>query len=802
MSTSVKDRVTERVRDRVNGPARTPVDMPATRRARALATRRRHVAVDALGVIGLTATALSAFLGTFDGPWWIVTSGVALAVGVLLALLLERFRLPWWTAAPALVVVAALIAPPLTLRGTAAGPWPTPTAWAALAGTATDGWRRLLTTLPPVDGAGRLTLLPLLLALVGGCVAMLIARRAWSPYLPVLVPAVVGAASAALGVVEPGGIVARGAVLLTAGLVWGTARSRRSVVVHTARNLERVATAGLLLAVVGVIVLGAVPWVSTAQRQVLREHVEPPFAATDRPSPLAAFRAFRPVAEDLFDDELVRVTGLPQGTLLRLATVDTYSGTVWAAGNATATSSAGSGSFLRVGARIPRAEGGREVTATVTVGREWADRRDLSIWVPTVGSETRISFEGPRAQDRSDQLRYNLDTGAAVLPQRLAAGETYVLDEQLGAPQTGVPATPPVDPTLAQPVARLVAASVSGGGDPLTQLKAVATRLRTIGAYSDGGTGEETILPGHSSGRLASFVSEAEPAGNDEQFAATLALSAAYLGMPARIVLGAVPEADGVVRGEDVRAWVEVHDGTRWQLIGPDEFVPPRDKAPKPRAVIEQDRSRAAAVPPPTAQRPPSSEDGFTLDESASGRSRTTAPEVTFPLPLWVTVAIGAVAVPALGLPLWTGLLVLVKAVRRSVRSRRGSPVARAAAAWDDVLDSLRDAGYAVTRRDTRREVARVVGGVALLDTARAVDGAVFGPAGANDATAERTWSLAHRARQELSEGRSRRERWRRAVSLTSLLPGRRSAPGRTPSGIHAGRLAELVPASVAATAS
>ncbi len=305
--------------------------------------------------------------------------------------------------------------------------------------------------------------------------------------------------------------------------------------------------------------------------------------------------------------------------------------------------------------------------------------------------------------------------------------------------------------------------------------------------------GRTTILPGHSYGRIVSFVGDTQPAGNDEQFAATLALSAAYLGLPARVVLGAVPEADGVVRGTDVRAWVEVHDGRAWQLIAPEEFVPPRDKAPRPRAVLEQDRNRAAAVPPPTAQRPPSSEDGFTLDESASGRSRTTAPAVTFPLPLWARVALGVAAVPLVGLPLWTGLVVLVKLLRRRVRSRRGSPSARASAAWVDVVDTLRDAGYEVSGRDTRREVARSVGGRALLDTARAVDVAVYGPRGADDASVEQAWALASRARHDVAEGRSRRERWRRAVALTSLLPARRRRAPRAPSAIHAGRLAEPV---------
>ncbi len=453
------------------------------------------------------------------------------------------------------------------------------------------------------------------------------------------------------------------------------------------------------------------------------------------------------------------------------------------------------GRFLRVGARIPRPDGGVAATARVTVGPGWANRRDLRIWVPTVGDETRIAFTGRDAQDRADALRYNLDTGAAVLPEGLAEGESYVLDERIGAPEDVAPATPPVDPTLLQPVARLVAASASGGGDPMAQVRAVATRLRTTGAYSDGGAEAPTILPGHSEGRIVAFLADAQPAGNDEQYAATLALSAAYLGLPARVVLGAVPEGDGVVRGTDVRAWVEVHDGTRWQLIAPDEFVPPRDRAPKPRSVLEQDRTRVTAVPPPTAQRPPSSEDGFTLDETASGRSRTTAPEVGFSVPLWARITLGVAAVPALGLPLWTLLLVLTKVLRRALRARRGTAAARATAAWDDLVDSLRDAGYHVSGRDTRREVARVVGGAAVHDTARAVDAATYGPTGTTDADARRVWALSADARHELAEGQTRRERWRRAVSLTSFLPDRRRDRVRTPSTIHTGRLAEA-PAS------
>ncbi|MBR7743252.1 transglutaminase domain-containing protein [Phycicoccus sp. BSK3Z-2] len=763
---------------------------------------RADLLVDVLAVVVLTATALSAWTGTFAGPWWLVAAGAGVVAGVLLALATDLLRLPWWAAVPGLVAVLALLGPPLSLRGTAAGPWPTPASWAASADTVTDGWRRLLTTLPPVDGGGPLALLPLLLALVGSCVALLLARRTRAAWLPLLVPTVVGVAVAALGVVSPGGVLVRGLVLLAVGLLWGTARARRSVVTRTGAPVERFATAALLLAVVGVLVGGGASLLAPGDREVVREHVDPPVTTTDRPSPLAAFRAFRPVADDLADQELVRVEGLPAGTLLRLATVDTYSGTVWAAGDGTTDATDGSAGFLRIGARIPREDVGREVTARVTVGPGWVERRELRLWLPTLGDETSVEVEGPRGADLAERLRYNLDTGAAVLPGGLDVGESYTLRARLGAgavPAGGVgatPTTPRVDPELTRPMARLVAAADVEGRPPQEQVREVGAWLRENGAYSDGGPGQETILPGHSLGRLETFVSETEPAGNDEQYAATLALTAAHLGLPARVVLGAVPGPDGVVRGADVRAYVEVWDDGAWTLLPPEDFVPDRDKAPSPRAVRQQDRSRTAVVPPPIAQRPPSSEDGFSLDESSSGQGRTATTEIGPGPPVWLLVTAGVVAVPVLGVPAWTLLLLGAKGLRRTVRRRRGSPRSRAAAAWQDVVDTLRDAGYPVRARDTRREVARAVGGRSVADAARAADIATYGPGSPSPQALDFTWSLTRRVRADVADGRSLRERWRRAVSLASFLPERSAEPIRVPSGIHAGRLVERRSAS------
>src|SRR5205823_2085539 len=93
-----------------------------------------------------------------------------------------------------------------------------------------------------------------------------------------------------------------------------------------------------------------------------------------------------------------------------------------------------------------------------------------------------------------------------------------------------------------------------------------------------------------------------------EQYAAAYALAANYLGIPTRVVLGARPAPDGVVRGSDVHAWVEVHlaDGS-WAPIPQTEFMPDTSKRPDQQPPQEVQDANAAVVPPPNAVHQPTS---------------------------------------------------------------------------------------------------------------------------------------------------------------------------------------------------
>ena len=134
--------------------------------------------------------------------------------------------------------------------------------------------------------------------------------------------------------------------------------------------------------------------------------------------------------------------------------------------------------------------------------------------------------------------------------------------------------------------------------------------MRTEGTYTDGGTPnsfEKVYLPGHAARPAGRFVNSTKLAGNDEQYAATLALAGQRLGIPSRVVMGAEPEPSGEVRGRDVHAWVEVQlDDGSWFPLRASTFVPSRDKTPSEQQLKSEEQKVGAQVPPPAGVNPPS----------------------------------------------------------------------------------------------------------------------------------------------------------------------------------------------------
>jgi hypothetical protein len=329
---------------------------------------------------------------------------------------------------------------------------------------------------------------------------------------------------------------------------------------------------------------------------------------------------------------------------------------------------------------------------------------------------------------------------------------------------------------------------------PLSQIQAVATTLKA-GAYSDGTkTGETQFLPGHGLARLGTFLSRPQLVGNDEQYAATLALMANGLGVPARVVFGAVLPAGGTARGQDMHAWVELRgsDG-RWYAVPPSTFVPDRNQTPQqqPQAVAED--ANAADVPPPNAQRPPGSVDATFDTTSASVRPPTILDRLAS-MPAWVLLILRLIGYPVLAFGAITLAVWSARVLRRRRRQRTGTPSRRLAQAWRDYVDHARDLGMRVPAGLTRREQAVIVGHAQL---ARRADSAVFGGGEPAAEDVAGLWAEAKRARDELTRSVSRRRRWASRWSLRGLLfrdPRPSERPGATEVRRGASRFRVAIP--------
>ena len=681
----------------------------------------RDAWVDAAFAGALVAIALLGLRTGFLGPQWVVAAGVGLVLGLVIGHLAGVFQ---WLAVTALGVLAVtylLLGGPVAVRtDLVAGVLPTGRTVGDLATWAVLGWKRWLTLLPPVDARGPVLALPWLAGLLGGAVTLGVARRWASVPLCAVAPLVLLAGSIALGTSEPAALLVQGvgfAVVLVGWLVVRAHRSRPPVQ-NGAGRPARVATgAGLVALAVGAGLLASplLPGTSADERrEVVRTALVPPLDVSQFPSPLPGFRRYtEPNLAALYDQVVLRVRGLPAGSLVRFATLDAYDGLVWGA----ADRSTDGVPFQQVGSRIaPGVTGGTPVDVTVAV----VEGGYSGYWLPTVGAPTRIEFAGPRSEELSGELWLNPDTDTAVVPRGLLGGERYTMSALV--PQAAATELPK-ELDLAEGAsssqdldlldARLDSWTSRAEG-AWGKLRAVATQMRTEGTYTDGGTPnsfEKVYLPGHATARLSRFVNSTKLAGNDEQYAATLALAARRLGIPSRVVMGAEPELSGEVRGRDVHAWVEVQlDDGSWFPMRASTFVPSRDKTPSEQQLKSEEQKVGAQVPPPAGVNPPSLLQGPDQAQNATDLAkRKKSPFDVTSWPLWLKVLVLGVAVPLLLLAAYLLVVRRLKARRRRRHATTGPVPSRAAWVWRDLVAQARSLGVRVPRGATRLEQALAV---------------------------------------------------------------------------------------------
>lgn len=733
--------------------------------------------VDASFLTLLTLIALLGFASTFD-TWHFLLVG---AIGVLLGMGITHLVLVWrwhWTVALlGLVIVYLVIGVVVAVRDDGlVGFLPTLTSTLALADLAVNGWKQMLTTLPPVIGDGSYLALPFLLSLLTGSIGYAVARTSRRAGVAMLTPLGLLVVVILLGTIDTSATMAQGLALAAVGFAWVAVRTRRRRTLKgTGRSSRAALLAGAGLVTVSLLIGaaagGLLPGGDTP-RFVLRSYVQPPVEVHDLASPLVGFRKYSSTTvKQLVDTQLLSVSGAEPGTMLRLAVLDDYTGHTWSA----SASGAADAGFQRIGARLP-AIGQTPTTITVSFAPAYAQTRELSSWLPSLGPDTAIQFDGTAAKVHSDSLRYNLSTGQGLLTggDRFRDGDALTISSvpiPMGFEPTDAPGGQSAMPASSYDFLAATAQKWAGGApDPGTRVQQLAAVMK-VGYWSDGTRqGETSYLPGHSQGRLTSFVLGTDLIGSDEQYAATFALLCNQAGYPARVVFGAIVPDGGEVFGRDITAWVEIQTQDGWKAVPPSVFTPSRDrKPPQQPLTISKDR-QATNVPPPNVNRNQDNSQGLP-DNDLTGTRVTNNWWAN--LLKWVLAVLAVIGPPIAVLIAIVAGLITAKVVRRRLRQRHGTPSSQVAGAWADTFDQCRDLGLVRLRRGTRLEQSVVIDDPGVSELAVAVDTATFGPQAPSQQQIDQLWVRAAEVRRRLlfSRGFWRRS-WAR-VNPRSLLPER-----------------------------
>ena len=300
---------------------------------------------------------------------------------------------------------------------------------------------------------------------------------------------------------------------------------------------------------------------------------------------------------------------------------------------------------------------------------------------------------------------------------------------------------------------------------------AIADHLKTEGRYSDGVSGAEKIYhPGHNVKRLSDeFANAPIMVGNDEQYAAIMALLASNAGVPARVVMGAVVPEDGGDRGAR-RAGLGRAAGRRRVLAGAADRGVHEPRAPRRAAAAGEQEMSGTVVPPPAPIPPPSTPPSRTTPSSRRARSTASDDEAGWQLPGWAgdpdlrRRAAAGRRDPVVALIVAQGATPSPAAPGRRVS-------ARIVGGWHELVDHARDLGQPVPVGHgwTRREQSVVVASAEAPGLARQADSHVFGPTGPADTDAAAYWTAVDAERKAMSSTVSRRRRLRAAINLTTF---------------------------------
>lgn len=311
---------------------------------------------------------------------------------------------------------------------------------------------------------------------------------------------------------------------------------------------------------------------------------------------------------------------------------------------------------------------------------------------------TSVVWSGSKTQPRQSYnvryLRYD------YTPDQLRGAEEANLDDPVLASNTEVPPNATVD--------RLVKRLTKGASTPYDRVLGIYEHF----SAKNGFRYSTQVRRGTSGSAVVDFLDNKQ--GYCQQYAVAMTWMVRAAGIPARVAIGftqGVREPDGFdVRNRNAHAWVEVYfEGFGWVPFdptpassvanpvelpwAPNPFVPPETS---PSASASPGSSASAGATPSTDPRDPNLQAG-------GGAGGNTDPPARWPYWLLGGLLLAALlAAPAVR----RGLL---RRRRLRIADRAGEPdhaVPAAHAAWDELLDTLRDLEIDHQSSDTPRGVA------------------------------------------------------------------------------------------------
>ncbi|WP_431247228.1 hypothetical protein [Leifsonia xyli] len=459
--------------------------------------------VDVAVLTGLALLAVVGFEPAFGHYAFAQAALGGIVVGGGIALLGRLFRLSW----PLTVVLALagyfLFGTPLALPGQALyGVLPSLDSLSGLVLGAVFGWSDAVTLQAPLEAPPYVAVVPYVAGWLVSLVSVTLAVR-WLPGIrrpsagraAVLLtgPAVLLLAAILLGTRDPFFAGIRGVLFAAVSLVWLSWRRGRFARdrVETDSAVRRSRLLGGAAVVLGAVLVGALAGSVLAppasSRFVVRDEITPPFDPLDYPSPLAGFRKY---TKDLQKTKLFAVTGLREGQVVRLATMDTYDGVVWSVASPGSDADA-SGAFELLGSTIPKPPlftAGASSTASIDV-LGYSD-----VWLPTLGYTNRLTFDEHTGADPAGSVRVNTATGTAAVTTGVRQGLSYTV----GATAQKVPndralaKVPPAKLTLptvtnVPDVVSAKAEEYAGSADTAIQkLRNIERSLKSLGFLSHG----------------------------------------------------------------------------------------------------------------------------------------------------------------------------------------------------------------------------------------------------------------------------------------------------------------------------